>query len=135
MNEKTLLSNIQVIASRMGARLFRNNVGTAWSGRVTRINKPTTVKLGAGDVVIRGARAIKFGLCVGSSDLIGWTPVTIQDDMVGKTIAVFTAVECKTGMVKTTKEQLDFVQTVNRAGGKAGIVRKVSEALEVMGEF
>lgn len=135
MNEKTLLSNIQVTASRIGARLFRNNVGTGWVGKITRATKVMTTKIGPGDIVIRQARPLHAGLCKGSSDLIGWTPITIQEDMVGKTVAVFTAIECKTGHVKTTKEQADFIKYVRARGGKAGIVYKVSEALEVMSEF
>jgi hypothetical protein len=79
-------------------RLFRNNVGLA-----TTANGHT----------------IRYGLCKGSSDLIGWTSITITPDMVGKKIAIFTAVELKTKHVKLSPEQANFIAQVNAAGGIA----------------
>jgi hypothetical protein len=79
-------------------RLFRNNVGLA-----TTANGHT----------------IRYGLCKGSSDLIGWTTVEITPDMVGKKIAIFTAVELKTKHVKLSPEQANFIAQVNAAGGIA----------------
>jgi hypothetical protein len=79
-------------------RLFRNNVGLA-----------TTAN----------GHAIKYGLCKGSSDLIGWTSLEITPDMVGKKIAIFTAVELKTKNVKLSTEQRNFLQQVTDAGGIA----------------
>jgi hypothetical protein len=67
---------------------------------------------------------IRYGLCKGSSDLIGWTPVTITEDMVGKKIAVFTAIEVKlnkNGKYKATDLQKAFISAVNNAGGFAGV--------------
>lgn len=51
-NETTLMRKIQMEATRLGARLFRNNVGLFYS----RSGVPT-----------------RCGLCPGSADLIGWT--------------------------------------------------------------
>jgi hypothetical protein len=53
----------------LGGRVFRNNVG----------------EYKVGD------RYIRYGLCPGSSDIIGWTPVKITPEMVGTTLPVFTA--------------------------------------------
>jgi hypothetical protein len=36
---------------------------------------------------------LKYGLCLGSSDLIGWTIREITPDMVEKKVAVFTAIQ------------------------------------------
>jgi hypothetical protein len=91
------------------------------------------VKVGASDIVIRQARPIKFGLCVGSSDIIGWHPVKITLDHVGQTVAVFTAIEVKTLGVPTTKEQQAFIQAVNKSGGIGAVVMSVDEAAEIMG--
>lgn len=97
-------------------RLFRNNVGTAYEGKKAMLNN---------SVVLTELRLVTFGLCVGSSDLVGWTEVEITPEMVGKKVAIFTAVEVKKekgGRVK--KEQRAFLKAVEKAGGIAEI-RKV----------
>lgn len=93
-------------ASVIGMRVFRNNVG-----------------------VLRDATGtyVRFGLCIGSSDVIGWTPVTITPEMVGRELAVFTALECKAGHNTTTEEQGRFLAVVKAAGGIAGVVRSVDD--------
>lgn len=102
MTESDLYPRAQIIATEFGDRLFRNNVGTFQT---------------------LDGRYIKTGLCVGSSDLIGWRVVTITADMVGSTIAQFVAFEAKTGRGKTTKEQQAFINTLIQAGGLAAVVR------------
>ena len=79
-SESAIMKNIQVAFTNLGARLFRNNVGLAWTGRAKEIKKISNVRVGPGDVVIRNARPIKFGLFKGSSDLIGWTRLDITED-------------------------------------------------------
>lgn len=105
--ENPLLAAIRLLASRRGARLFRNSTG--------RIKD-------------EDGRWHVFGLCVGSSDLIGFAPVTITPEMVGQTVAVFVAIEAKAGKTATTDEQRAFVRMVNDAGGIAGVVRKEEDA-------
>ena len=95
--------------SGLGARVFRNNVGLA--------------------VYPDGSR-VKYGLCVGSSDIIGFVPVVITPDMVGQTVAVFLAVETKAG-TKATKEQDAFIAMVQRFGGRAGVARSDEDAIAV----
>lgn len=82
-------------------RLFRNNVGVA--------------KYPDGSTVV-------YGLCRGSSDLIGWKSVTITPDMVGQRLAVFAAAEIKTPGRRPTVEQGYFIEAVQRAGGIAGVI-------------
>ena len=94
--------------------LFRNNVGTAYQGQMGSIS---------GDRVLLYPRFVEFGLCKGSSDLIGWTEITITPDMLGKRIAVFTAVEVKTKTGRVSVEQKRFIKNVNDAGGIAKIER------------
>lgn len=74
-----------------------------------------------GDVLIRKARPIHAGLCVGSSDLIGW----------GKT-GLFTAIEVKTERGRVTPEQQNFIDAVKRAGGIGAIVRNLEETREAL---
>ena len=71
MSEKLVLNKLQLLASKLGHRLFRNSVGQAWAGRYKG-------RLANGDVIIQNASAVKYGLCVGSGDLIGGTKVKIR---------------------------------------------------------
>lgn len=107
MRESTIQNRIRVAVSRLGSRLFRNNVGVA-----------TT----------ESGHTIRFGLCKGSSDLIGWTPMTVTEDMVGEQIAVFTAVEVKTTKGRVSKEQKAFIDAVQNAGGIGVVCRSAEEA-------
>ena len=84
-----------------------------------------------GQLPDRNGRMIKFGLCVGGSDIIGGTPVTITPDMVGQTLLVFTAVECKTAIGQPTDAQVRFIAAVVRAGGRAGVARSAAEAVAI----
>ncbi|HUQ93849.1 MAG TPA: VRR-NUC domain-containing protein [Bryobacteraceae bacterium] len=70
-------------------------------------------------ITLRDARPFHAGLCTGSSDLIGWTPVTVTPEMVGRKVAVFTAVEVKGEKGKIRPEQARFNAAVNEAGGVA----------------
>ena len=108
--------------------VFRNNVGMGWTGKSRRISSPVTVKLMPGDVVIQQARPLHSGLCEGSSDLIGWTTREVTPDMVGKKVAIFTAVEVKTPSGKASAQQLNFIARVRECGGIAGIARSPEEA-------
>lgn len=106
-------------ATEMGARLFRVNVGRAWVGeRVDHQMRP----IPPGWVVLKDARPFRSGV-PGMSDLIGWVPVEITPDMVGKTLAVYTAVETKTPRGRATAEQKQFLDVVSQSGGRAGVAR------------
>ena len=129
MKEPELLKRIQLIATEMGARLFRNNIGKGWIGKSVIINSSQQVYVNPGDVVIRNARRFHAGLGKGSCDLIGWTPVIITEEMVGQKFAIFTGVEGKTGRLKATAEQNDFIHTVNNSGGRAVIIRDNPELI------
>lgn len=124
MAEADITNKILKEASRMGARLFRQNVALAWVGKVVR-KTPDTITL-------QSPRPLHAGLCVGSSDVIGWTPVVVTREMVGQTVAVFTAVEVKTARVPATAEQKAFVAAVREAGGLACIARSVEDALATL---
>jgi hypothetical protein len=115
MSEKNIVNLAMMAATKLGARLFRNNTGTGWAG-----DKVVHLK---DKVIIENPRPLRAGLMKGSSDLIGWTPITIDYHMVGKTIAVFTAMECKTPTGRVSEDQKIFIGNVEQANGIVGVIR------------
>lgn len=65
-------------------------------------------------------RLIRYGLCKGSSDVIGVAPD-----------GQFLAVEVKTAVGRVRPEQEAFIAAVRRAGGRAGVARSVDDALKI----
>lgn len=131
--ESTLQRRIQIALSQAGARALRNNVGIGWAGEAQKFTSETIVNVRPGDVVIRNARPLHSGLAVGSSDLIGWAPVTVDESMVGKTLAVFLAVEVKAPRGRVSKEQENFLTAVRAAGGIGIVARDENEATSAVG--
>jgi hypothetical protein len=109
-------------------RLFRNNVGTGWAGAATRITAGNLQAIAhtirPGDVVVRNARPLHAGLCVGSSDLIGYRRVG--------DLAQFVALEVKSATGRPTPEQTRFLDHISSAGGCAAVVRSVADADAVL---
>ena len=106
--EKDIEKQIILAVQKLGSVVFKNNVGTAEK------TDPNTGK----------KYWVRFGLCEGSSDLIGITPVTITQGMVGKRIGVFTAIEVKKDVKKgynkhRMETQQRFIDFVNNKGGFA----------------
>ena len=112
-NEQTIQQRIRLACSRGAVRLWRNNTGR---------------------IVGQDGRMVTFGLCPGSSDLIGYRSVTIGPEHVGQTLAVFAAVEVKAPTGRPTPEQTAFVEHVRAAGGLAGIARTIDDAVRILGE-
>ncbi len=113
-SETTLQRHIQLALSAAGCTVWRNETAQAWLGRNVGANR-------RGEVRLTGARQIRCGLCVGSSDLVGIAPD-------GR----FLAVEVKRPQGRVTAEQRRFVDAVIAAGGIAGIARSVDEALALL---
>ncbi len=109
MSETPLQQRLMLHWSESGRRLFRNNVGQLRD--------------------ITGGY-VRYGLCVGSSDLIGWTPLIVTEAMVGRTLAVFTAIETKVGRRQATTEQAAFLAAVQKDGGLA-VVARSSEDVDI----
>lgn len=122
-NETDFGRALMKLATNLTARLFRNNTGMAWQGKV-RKNRD-------GSITISDPRPLHAGLVVGGSDLIGWMPVRITQEMVGDTVAVFTAVEVK-AKTSATDEQLAFIAAVRKAGGRAGIARTEADLSAIL---
>lgn len=108
------------LGARPDVRLFRNNVGMGWAGRLVENRN--------GLVILADARPLHAGLCAGSSDLIGWTTVTVTPAMVGQPVALFTAVEVKAARGRATDDQRRFIDAVVRFGGIAGLARSPDDA-------
>lgn len=102
--ESILLNQIRIKASRLGWVLFRNNVG----------------------FYKRDRRVVRYGLCVGSADLIGFRlhPNSYLQ------IAQFIAIEVKTPTGLVTKAQQHFIDTVNQHGGLGIIARCLEDVHE-----
>lgn len=128
MSETDLMRRLQKRASSLGARLFRQNTGMAWVGKVER--GPGNFRLAPGDVVIRNARPFHAGI-TGMSDLGGWSPLVITPDMIGATVAIYTQAEVKEN-ARPTKEQLAWIKAVVNAGGRAGIVRSETDLIRIL---
>jgi ribosomal protein S19 len=125
MLEKNIQSEImRKVGSLPNVRLFRNNVGQAYQGKVLKGNNRI--------VTLADFRVIRFGLMVGSGDLIGFETITITPDMVGNKIAVFTSIETKKKNGIEKVEQENWMQTVNRFGGQAGFARSVEDAMGII---
>ena len=116
MTESALLREIMLAVSQTGGRVFRNNVAKGWIGEGTCHRDMSGMA-----VTIRNPRRLHAGLCVGSSDLIGFTAD-------GK----FLAIECKAGRGKATPMQQNFIDAVNRAGGIGIIARSVQDVLTAL---
>lgn len=112
--ETSLMRQVQLALGKRGdIRTFRNNVGML--------------------IDLYGNR-VRYGLCPGSSDLIGLQSVTITPDMVGRKLAVFVAIETKSAKGRARDNQTRFLDMVNEMGGRAGYARSVEEAAEIVGE-
>lgn len=132
MPESSLMRRIQVGVASLGARLWRNNVGLGWAGEAIIIKHPGTVAVCPGDVVIHHAHPLHAGLCEGSSDLVGLTPAVVTQEMAGRTVAIFTAIEVKQEGKKPTPAQAAFLCMVRELGGIAFVARSEDFARETL---
>ena len=107
MNEQVLQQQIRLQLSRGPVRLWRNNVGALRDHR---------------------GQLVRYGLCPGSSDLIGLRQLTIGPEHLSQTLAVFTALEIKTPKGRLSEEQGRFLAIVQKLGGIAGVARSLAEA-------
>lgn len=131
MKEADLMRALARAASEQGARLFRQQTGTAWaSNRIERTSITRKVTLHPGDIVLRQARPFHAGF-EGLSDLGGFVPVIVTAEMIGQTLAVYTQVEVKAGTVASTA-QAKWIDTVQRFGGRAGVARSVEDLRKIL---
>jgi len=86
-------------------------------------------------VVLKNHYRVHFGLFKGSSDIIGFSSRTIQKEDVGKKIAQFLAVECKSPRGRLKETQQNFIDVVKHFGGLAGVARTVEDAESILNEW
>lgn len=121
VTEGPFLRQLLLRLTAAGYRLFRNQVGLGWFGEF--VGKQGDLTL------LRNARQYRCGLTVGASDLIGWKAVKITPDMVGSRLAVFVAIEAKTGKVRVTPDQARFLAAVQESGGEGRVERDSSSSM------
>ncbi len=110
--ETSILQRVRLILGGIpGLKIFRNNVGKLED---------------------RFGRWVIFGLCPGSSDLIGWRSIIVTPEMVGKPVAVFVAIEIKVPGGRRAPDQKAFIAAVQQAGGIAGFADSDWAAVEVI---
>lgn len=113
-------------ASKMGARLFRRNVGQGWIGDSKKFTRQETVIVNPGDVVIRKARPFHNGEA-GQYDTYGFISIVITPAMVGTRIAQVVEIEAKQGAGRQSPEQVAWGDFVRASGGRAGVARSVAD--------
>lgn len=134
MRENPIQKRILLHCGHGDTRLFRQNVGKTWIGKSKKILHDGSYYCQQGDVIIRNARRFHAGF-EGQSDLGGWHTIEITPDMVGRKVAVYTAMEVKTKTGRVKKAQQKFIDLVRAAGGFAGVVRSPEEAEELLKEI
>lgn len=108
-----LTEQVLLAASAAGHRLFRQNVGLGWVGKVTRLK--------GGSIRIDNPRPLHAGLAKGSADLVGWC----RD-------GIFASIEIKYGNDRVSPDQEKWVAWCIRGGTRAGIARTVDEAMAIL---
>ena len=111
MSEHEIQQRIRLACGHGPVRLWRNNSGA---------------------LVDQQGRLVRFGLCKGSSDLIGLRTLEITPDLVGQRLAQFVALEIKTARGVVSPEQRAFLALVEQLGGLAAICRSVEAAEQVL---
>ena len=109
--EHEIQQRIRLACGRGPVRLWRNNTGA---------------------LVDQQGRFVRFGLCKGSSDLIGLRALEITPELVGQRIAQFIALEVKTAQGVLSPEQRAFLRLVQQLGGVAAVCRSVEEAEQLL---
>lgn len=118
--ERDLLRELLRAASALGARLFRNQIGAY------RLARPQCIECQ------RFGRVLTSGLCVGSSDLVGWVPVVIGPEHLGRTLAVFCGVEAKRADGRLSEPQRAFLAALERDGAVSGVARSVADLHDII---
>jgi len=125
-DESFVQQEIQIHAKSFDCNLMRNNSG-AFKDDTGRL-----IRFGLGNISKAHSDQVK------SSDLIGFTKVVITPDMVGKTVAIFTAIEVKKEAWtsdpndKREKAQNNFIKWIVNNGGYAGFANGIESLKRIL---
>ena len=111
MSEHEIQQRIRLACGQGPVRLWRNTSGA---------------------LADQQGRLVRFGLCKGSSDLIGLRSLEITTDLVGQRLAQVVALEIKTTRGLVSPEQRAFLALVEQLGGVAAVCRSVEEAEQAL---
>lgn len=134
MSDQTPTNQVKeylLAASRLGARLYRRNVGMGWIGDAKRFTQPQVVSVKPGDVLIRQARPFHNGEA-GQYDTWGFVVVTITPEMVGQKIAQHVEAEAKQGSGRESPEQIAWGEFVRASGGRAAVIRSLEDLARLL---
>lgn len=106
MKETTIKNRIRLEAMKLGCYLMPNNNGVLQD---------------------KHGQYVRYGLGVGTADLIGWTIIGNR--------AVFTAVEVKRPGKKPTTQQAAFILAVQRVNGIACVASDVLQVQDAIDEY
>jgi hypothetical protein len=123
MNEKQIGDRILAEHPNM----FRNAVGYGIAGSPKHV-----ISKGDGIYLVKKGTPVRFGLMTGSGDYIGWEPVIITADMVGKTVAVFQSIEVKTLRDRLSEDQRRWNRAVARDGGIVQVWHETIHGIEIL---
>lgn len=125
-SEADLQSAIRLAIARecKHMRMFRNNVGEAWAGKVLKTNEDRTI-------LLRDPYRVVYGLALGSSDLIGWTSMLVTPEMVGHRVAIFTSGEVKLPGKPLPEHQQKWLRAVKEAGGIGRTLRSIEDGVKL----
>ena len=114
MTHSDLLAAIQIAFSHGDCRLLRANVGRGWTGKIISQTH---------DRIVLSPYRPFHGMPEGVLDLIGFSGST------------FVAIDGKIGKDRIRPAQQVFIDTVIAAGGRAGAVRTLEEARNIILPF
>ena len=80
----------------------------------------------------RTGKWVQFGLCKGSSDLIGFKEIVIDESHIGQKLAVFISLEVKTNTGRISKIQQNWLTLIKNSGGISGVVRSIDDAIKIL---
>lgn len=108
MTEHDIQNSIRIALAHRNIYTERMNAGKFWGGKVLAhdgrhlvLDNPTQV----------------IGAAPGTADLVGFRPLQVTPDMVGKTIAQFVAIEVKKPGERPRENQLRYLRMINQRGG------------------
>lgn len=126
LSEHDIQSKIRIAISQNNlGTSFRVNVGQAYTGNEIK-------KQSDGSILIKNPRPFISGVPKGFSDLLIISPITITPEMVGQQFARAGFLEVKTATGRPTKEQLNFIDQMQKLGARAGIARSVEDVIKIL---